>query len=178
MRRISVNRPAEKLRGVKRRLRALDKWADSFEGYFPSEYAQEKYWNWKLPVLDRLVGPPTTTNDIQAHCAYAVLRATKHLLEARPEEYNHAVVSALITYPQMFSSEICIFFDKEYFESFYDRNNEWQSLTPIKDQELSKTLNFVVPDRFIQAGYVHRTKDEWEGEVTTYKEQLWSYHAI
>lgn len=62
MRRISINRPKEKVRGIKRRLRVLDKWADSFEGYFPSEYAHEKYWNWKLPVLDRLVGPPTTQN--------------------------------------------------------------------------------------------------------------------
>lgn len=177
MRRITINRPKEKVRGIKRRLGVLDKWADSFEGYFPSEYAQEKYWNWKLPVLDRLVGPPTTTNEIQAHCSQAILRAAKHLFEARPEEYSQAVVSALITYPQMFGSEICIFFDKDYFASFFDRNCEWESLTPINGEELSKSLNFDVPHPFIQSGYIHTTKDEWEGEITTYEEEWWSFHA-
>ncbi|MHA7000258.1 DUF3916 domain-containing protein [Aeromonas schubertii] len=177
MRRISVNRPKEKVRGIKRRLRALDNWADSFEGCFPSEYADEKYCNWKIPVLDRLVGPPTTTNEIQAHCAQAILRAVKHLFEARPDEYNYAIVSALITYPQMFGSEVCIFFDKEYYDSFYDRNSEWQSLTPIENRKLSSVLNFDVPNPIIQKGYVHRTKDEWEGEITTYEEEWWSFSA-
>lgn len=177
MRRISFNRPKEKLRGLKRRLRALDKWADSFQGYFPAEYADEKYWNWKLPVLDRLVGPPTTNIEIQTHCAKAIMRATDHLLEARPSECKHAIISALITYPHMFGSEICIFFDTDYFESFFQRNSEWQSLTPLKTKELSKSLKFNLPNGFIQTGYIHKTKDEWEGKITTFKEEWWSYHA-
>lgn len=177
MRRISINRPKEKVRGVKRRLRNLDKWADSFEGYFPSEHASERYWNWKLPVLDRLVGPPATSSEIQAHCAQAILRAATHLLEARPKEYSHAVVSALITHPQMFGSEICIFFDEDYFESFYNRNNEWQTLTPINDKDIAKTLSFDVPYPFVQSGYVYRIKDEWEGDITTYEEEWWRFHA-
>ena len=178
MRRISINRPRAKVRGVERRLRALDKWADSFEGYFPSEYSQEKYWNWKLPVLDRLVEPPTTNHEIQACCAQALLRAAKHLFEAKPEGYDQAVVSALITYPDMFSSEICVFFDRGYFDSFFDRNSEWQSLSAIPDRKLSNSLSLEVPSPFIQSGYLYRTKDEWEGEVTTYEGEWWSFHAL
>jgi hypothetical protein len=177
MRRISPDRPKQKVRGVKRRLRALDKWADSFEGYFPSEYASERYWNWKLPVLDRLVGPPTTTDEIQKHCAEAILRAVKHLLDAKPEKHGHVVVSALITYPEMFGSEICIFFDKDYFDSFFDRTSEWQSLTPIENNELSLSLDFEVPFPLTQKGFIHKTKDEWEGEVITNEEEWWSFYA-
>ena len=178
MRRISVKRPKAKVRGVERRMRALDKWADSFDGYFPSEYSQERYWNWKLPVLDRLVEPPTTSDEIQSRCAQAILRAAKNLLEARPKEYDQAVVSALITYPDMFSSEICIFFDREYFDSFFDRNSEWQSLSPIPDRKLSKLLSLEVPSPFIQSGYLYQIKDEWEGEVTTYEGEWWSFYAF
>lgn len=178
MRRISVCRPKEKVRGIKRRLRSLDKWVNSFEGYFPSECANEKYWNLKLPVLDRLVGPPTTTNEIQAHCAQAILKAAKYLLDARPVECSSAVVTVLIAYPQMFGSEICIFFNKEYYDSFYNRNSEWQSLTLIQGKQLSKELKFEVPHKFVEIGYTHKIKDECDGEVSIYEEEWWSFSAL
>ena len=175
MRRRSFNRPNEKLRGAERRLRSLNKWADSFEGYFPSEHASEKYWNWKIPVLDRLVCPPTTTDAIQKHCAQAILRAIGHIEKAKPPEHSNAIVSALITYPQMFSSEICIFFDKGYFEHFYQRSSEWQSLSILGEGSLSESLDLNLPTNFQERGYLFQSKDEWEGQVTTHEEQWWCY---
>jgi len=163
------------VRGAKRRLRALDRWADSFEGYFPVEDADEKYWHWKLPVLDRLVKPPTTTKEIQSHCAKAILRAVIHLSNAKPPQFKSAIVTALITYPEMFGSELCIFFDSDYFESFYDRDNDWQSVKPMKSGSLAKHLGFEVPDTFIEVGYIHQAKDDWEGETKVFKEEWWSY---
>jgi hypothetical protein len=78
----------------------------------------------------------------------------------------------------MFSSEICIFFDREYFDSFFDRNSEWQSLSPIPNRKLSKLLSLEVPSPFIQSGYLYQIKDEWEGEVTTYEGEWWSFYAF
>ncbi|OUS29195.1 hypothetical protein A9Q99_08760 [Gammaproteobacteria bacterium 45_16_T64] len=176
MRRMSVNRPKEKVRGVERRLRVLDRWADSFKGCFPIEHSNQQYWNWKLPVLDRLVGPPTTNDDIQSHCTKALLRAAAYLSEAKPKECEGAVIAVLITYPQMFASEICVFFDREYFESFFKRDGEWQSVTPVDKLPLSNTLNFNIPSSFSETGYIHKTKDEWEGEVTLFEEEWWSYY--
>ena len=177
MRRISTDRPIAKVRGIKRRLRAIDKWSDSFEGYFPSEHSSERYWNWKLPVLDRLVAPPITTNEIQAHCAKAILKAVEHLSTAKPEQYKNSIVTALITYPDMFGSEICVFFDKEYYESFFKRNSEWESLISIEGNSLSESLGFKLPESFTETGFVFSTKEEWEGEVTTFEQEWWSYRA-
>lgn len=178
MRRISLNQPKEKVRGIKRRLKALDDWADSFDGYFPTEYANEKYWNWEIPVLDRLVGPPTTTEDIQRHCARAILRATEHISNAKPDAYKDAIVTSLITYPQMFNSKICVFFDPEHFESFYKRDSEWQSLDKINDKHLSKELGFKLPKFLNETGYLYSSKDEWEGEITTFEEEWWCFNEI
>ena len=177
MRRISTDRPIAKVRGIKRRLRAIDIWAHSFEGYFPSEHSSERYWNWKIPVLDRLVAPPITTTEIQAHCANALLKAVKHLSTAKPEQYKNAIVTALITYPDMFGSEICVFFDNEYYESFFKRNSEWESLMPIKCKSLSESLGYQLPKLFTETGFVFKTKDVWEGKVTSYEQEWWSYRG-
>ena len=177
MRRITIDRPLAKVRGIKRRLRAIDKWSDSFDGYFPSEHSSERYWNCKLPVLDRLVAPPITTNEIQAHCASALLRAIKHLSAAKPEQFKNAIVTALITYPDMFGSEICIFFDNEYYESFFKRNSEWESLILIEGKSLSEKLDFQLAESFTETGFDFSSKDEWEGEVTTFEQEWWSYRA-
>lgn len=176
MRRISINRPKERVRGIRRRLRALDKWADSFSGYFPTEYSRGKYWNCKLPVLDRLVGPPTTTREIQARCARAILKAAEHILAAKPDDHRGAVVTALMTYPQMFGSELCVFFDRSYYKSFFERNTEWQSLTPIHHRSMSTSLGFETPKQFGERGFIHRTTDDWDEEVTTSEEEWWSFY--
>lgn len=75
----------------------------------------------------------------------------------------------------MFSSEICIFFDKEYFEPFYQRSGEWQSLSTLGEGSLLESLGLNLPQSFQERGYLFQSKDEWEGEVTTYEEQWWCY---
>jgi len=175
MRQLNIGREKKKLRGVKRRLRALDYWADSAKGYFPSEDADEKYSNWKIPVYQGLVEPPTTNIAIQKHCIYALLRAANYFVEAKPKEMEHAIVTVLIPYPDMFSSEICVFFDQDYFVEFYQRNNEWQSLTPTTEPQLSSTLDFIVPAPFSEVGFHHKIQDKDEDEIFTFENEWWSY---
>ncbi len=176
MRRVSVHRPKEKVRGIERRLKAIDAWADSFEGYFPSEYKKNSYWNYKIPTLDRLVNPPTTSIDIQKHCVLAMFQAMEHLAIAKPDECSDAIITTLIQYPKMFHSELCIFFDKEYYDFFYTRNNTDQSLTPIVENvRLSDKLNIRVPKIFNEKGYIHNYTDDWEGNWKQYSEEWWSY---
>ena len=174
-RRINVSRRYPKIRGIKRRLKALDCWANSFVGYFPVEHAGEQYWNYKIPVLDILVSPPKTTRKIQAHCANSLITAANHLLEARPPELADAKVTALITYPDMFSSELCIFFDSNYFNSFFDRHDEYQSLTLLnKELSLITKLDLKLPQAFQAIGFEFRNNGNGLDELTDYIEQWWS----
>ena len=82
-RRINVTKRQPKIRGIKRRLQALDYWANSFRGYFPVK-CDDRYWNYKIPALDILVNRPTTTTKIQRRCTKALIEAAHHLLAARP----------------------------------------------------------------------------------------------
>ncbi len=178
MRSISPHRPKEKLRGIKRRLKAIDKWADTFKDYFPTEYSEEKYCNWKIPVLDRMVNRPTTTKELQAHCANALFKAASYIEDAKPEALKTAKVSVLLTHPDMFSSEICVFFDEQYFEWFFDRHGEEHKLKKLSSGSLAKELNLIIPQGFSEVGYQSTMKNEYDGEVSIHEENWWLYSKI
>ena len=108
----------KKLRGVKRRLRALQQWADSFQGYFPTDLPPtERYWNWKIPVQANLVMGRYTTPEIQAQCAQSLIDACQHLMQNKTGAAKNWRVTAVICLPDFFTSEICIFKDESYFDS-------------------------------------------------------------
>lgn len=146
-RRISVSN--KKLRGVPRRLRALETWAARFEGVVRprSDYA-ERYWNWKIPVHAALIEGHQTNLAIKSRCVAALLTAAQHLANAaataRPDGYYR--VAGLITWPWLFSSEVTIFYDKEYYEGFLGDANE---LSPTL---LSDMLSLSVPIDFLEHG--------------------------
>ncbi|MEM7590006.1 MAG: DUF3916 domain-containing protein [Cyanobacteria bacterium P01_A01_bin.83] len=174
-RQISVSRRYSKIRGVKRRLNALDSWAKSFEGYFPPENKNLKYWNRKIPVLDILVSPPKTTKKIQARCLNSLIQAANHLLDARPSKMTFAKVTVLITYPDMFGSEICIFFDPNYFDSFFDIESQDQSLCLLTGkQSLADQLGVNLPEIYEEVGFEFKSNDNGLNGLTDYIEQWWS----
>ncbi|SDU21116.1 DUF3916 domain-containing protein [Halopseudomonas salegens] len=130
MRRISFSRPKEKVRGATRRLKALDEWADQFEGYFPAEWSGQRYLDYRIPVLDRLVDPPTTKPEWQAQAVRAMFRALKNLNDAKPDTHSRVQIDLILTWPDLHGSTIIVFFDDAYRKGFYDKDDEWQKRIP------------------------------------------------
>jgi hypothetical protein len=111
----------KKLRGVPRRLRAIDRWAEGFNGYFPdlSPLLEkgERYYNWKIPVHASLVQGKQATLEQKAACAQAMIKACSYLMAAKPPRWKAVRVTADIQLPHMFWSELCLYLDEAYFES-------------------------------------------------------------
>ena len=178
-RQINISQRSPKIRGIKRRLNALDRWSHSFQDYFPSDAGNCEYWNWKIPILDILVNPPQTTPKIQARCLNSLIQAANYLIDARPWELSFARVTVLITYPAMFSSELCIFFDPNYFDSFFNRANDYQSLSLLNNaQSLSKRLGVRLPKIYEELGFEFKSNDDGLNGRTDYAEQWWSIREI
>jgi hypothetical protein len=171
MREITVDDFNEKVPDAARRLRALDLWAKEFAGTFPAKPAKQPFVHWKIPILDRLANPPTTTPTIQARCAQCLIDAATHLAEAKPGTLAKARVTAIISLPNLFASEVCIFFDEDYFESFTDRTAEWQRWTLLPaERNLLTEMNLRAPEDFFLIGFSEVIRDEeddgvYEGEV-------------
>ncbi len=172
MRRISLHRPNAKVRNAARHLRALRRWAEGFDGAFPVARAGARYVNWKIPVLDRLVRPPTTTPAIQRECAQCLIDAAAEIARAKPVELAHARSVAIIALPDLFESEVCVFFDEAYFGAFTDRASEGQQWTPLpKTRSLVDELALRVPDGFGALGFAEMIRDERSGQ--TREGEIW-----
>jgi hypothetical protein len=175
VRQISFSRPNQKVRGIKRRLRALDRWVDSFEQINLDDFKDGKYFHWKLPVLDRLVNRPTATKALQKSCFEALLKAAASLSKNKTSDQSEVIVTVLVTQPDMFSSQICVFFDKDYFNEFYHRDDEWGSLNEIIDNSLADILRAKCPAGFLEKGFLYQTKEQDEERTIVYESQWWLY---
>jgi hypothetical protein len=145
----------KKLRGVPRRLRALKKWAENFEGhYYPRSELGEKFCHWKIPVLSSLVNPPQTTHAIQAQCMASMLQAANFLVQAVPNnDQQYYRVACLLTLPWMFNSEVTIFYDPDYYYGFF----AYHQLEPRK---LSTEFGLILPNGFVERGCIVRDEEE------------------
>lgn len=116
MRRLSLTN--KKVRGIPRRLRALKKWSDSFKGCFPNDLEpNNRYWNWKIPILAGLIEGNHTKLSIQAECAQRLIDACNYLIEAKPVSAKDFRVTCVVCLPDMFTSEMCIYLQESYFRS-------------------------------------------------------------
>ncbi|CAM3771757.1 DUF3916 domain-containing protein [Smaragdicoccus niigatensis] len=121
MRRIDPGpwRPDKKLRNKARHMRTLRRWHAEIEDWFPGpEWLDGRdYYNFKVPAYARLLESRFTTNSIRRACINEAFLTAEVLenSELRPPDCRVAVV---ISTPDMFSSEVAIFFSEDYFERF------------------------------------------------------------
>lgn len=159
MRRLAVS---AKLRGAKRRLKALNRWADSFKDAFPADlHPEERYWNWKIPVQCNLVQGRYTTTDIQAQCAQALINASSLLTGNKPAELAHHRVTAVVCLPDMFTSELCIYLDEGYFSSHTrEASSERGSSRHIVERSLASEWGLVLPEGMGELGVLLDCPDD------------------
>lgn len=140
----------KKIRNIPRRLKALAAWASDFEGYFPDELTlEDKYCNWKIPVLTTLVEGKQATNPIRKECAQQLINAAGHLHLARPANTISCRVVANIVLPNMFSSEICIYTNLDYHRSHV---SPVSSENCIRGKSLAEEWGLVLPEWMAERG--------------------------
>jgi hypothetical protein len=165
MRRLDLH-PLKKLRNPRRRLRSLRKWRDDFTGFEYNERA-DKFEHWRIPIHAKLVSEKHTTPEIQAEVIQCLIDAAANLHAAMPPECRHMPVATLITYPFLFNSEVTLFVDPDYFQSFkpHDvtssstRSEDYQiDVEPSRVDILSK-FGIVLPAGARAGGYFMREID-------------------
>ncbi|WP_160106682.1 DUF3916 domain-containing protein [Pseudomonas izuensis] len=154
MRQIALsNKP---LRGIPRRLRALEHWASTFRDEFhPRTEHMERYTNWKIPVHEALVEGPHARIENQAFCIQQLLEAANHLSNAAERSQGYYRVACLLVWPWVHQSEITIFYDRDYYLGFLGETNT------LKPERISDVLALRIPEHFIEHGHdVTQADDE------------------
>jgi hypothetical protein len=116
MRRLDL-KPDKKLRNPERHLRQLARWPEEIVASLPDDFSGLRFWNAKVPVASKLIEPPHATPETQRACLAALFAAAAAIeaSDRRPPKSRIAVIAAT---PFMYSSEVTLFFDEEYFSTF------------------------------------------------------------
>ncbi|PHN25165.1 DUF3916 domain-containing protein [Pseudomonas sp. ICMP 561] len=146
MRKISTS--GKRVRGVARRLRALERWASSFSDiYYPRSEKGEKYNNFKIPVDMSLVQGSWARIEVQALCIQQLLEAAAHLSRAADRSQGYYRVACIFVWPWVHQSEVTVFYDRDYYLSFLGQTNA------LKPDLLSQTLALHLPEYFVEHGH-------------------------
>ncbi len=153
----------KKLRGIPRRIRAIQKWPSMFCEKFPTPQEIETgwgYWNYKIPVHRGMVEGKYATEATKRECAQALINACGNLIEAKPEWASHYRVTCSICIPDMFTSELCVYLNEDYYQGHVgNSSNEHGYQERIANRSLSSEMELVLPKGVQEIGV------------------LWSYNA-
>ncbi|OPA98359.1 hypothetical protein BFW87_05905 [Pseudomonas fluorescens] len=175
MRRLSLTN--KKLHNIPRHLRALARWADSFEGYFYKELPlQPDFVNEKIPVIENLVEGKQTTPEILANCAQQLINVAGHLLQARPDDAPECWIVACVMVPDMFSSRVCVYTDKaRYLGHTQPFDYDYFCQTRIIGRSLAAEWNLTLPTGLYEVGF-HFTHENEDGY--TFESEHWYFGEV
>ena len=152
-------------RGLRRRLDRLE--------FPPSAYPGSNYFHWKIPIGQGLVSGPTARSDFQAICAQVLIDASYCLAKRKPKGLEHTRVVTILGCPDLFDSEICVFFDPKYFASFTDRNFDDYRWSARSDAELVTRWSLDVPAEFAVRGFDTYERDDTFDPPSVTTGQTW-----
>lgn len=140
-------------------MRRLRSWAAGLgEGFDWKPYEGCGYFHWKLVLPYSLVSGPTARPALQSRATQVLIDATRALIDRRPSSLASARVVAIINLPDMFGSEVCVFFDEAYFRDFAPRDNEDQAWTAV-EASLARRWDLRLPPNFGERGFATEERD-------------------
>ena len=120
----------KKQRGQRRKLKAMFGYIDKF---VPFSDTEQKYEHFHVPSShfiesDRINGTVKT-----AFCR-KWLETTEKFISQKPIEQDFCKIVAVLSVPNLWSSQIIIFYDESYYDSFWDRTYVKQLWTLVEDE--------------------------------------------
>ncbi len=101
------------------------------------------------------------------------LEKTVQIYNSKPKELPFCKVIAVVNEPYFWSSQIIIFYDKDYYDNFFDRNSGCQIWTPINNV-ISFLRQRNINCSLSEKGYTETVYDEG----STITSNLWFYGDV
>ena len=160
----------KKQRGQRRKLAAMLR---HIAGFVPYERidADRGYECFKVPS-DMFIECPKTSSKIKTEFCRKWLQAAERFLAQKPADIGFCKVVAVVCMPNLWCSQITIFYDEQYYGTFFDRRGPYQTWTLLPgERSLLAERNISSP--LTERGYREVIVDEdyvSEGELWFYGE--------
>jgi Protein of unknown function (DUF3916) len=152
------------------RLRLIDRWVRESRGAFPADGGRP-FHRELAPVEIHPIGSEVQVRALRKALAQAHVDVAADFMLSRPRQ-SHAKILAVLCWPNVEHSQVCVFFDLDHFQSFEMRNGAQQRWTRLEGhRSLSRELGLRAPARLRERGYQEwsfdplRQSAPHEGEV-------------
>ncbi|MCR5100684.1 MAG: DUF3916 domain-containing protein [Butyrivibrio sp.] len=162
-----------KSRGQRRKLKRLLKNIAKIEPYKDIDRINKSgFEHFHVPCSGWL-NMPKTSSKIKTEFLKAWIRKTEEILKAKPEKWQFCKVVCLLCIPDLLGSQIIIFYDQEYYDTFWNRHDSYQDWSRISDGcSLMKERN--IETELKEYGFKETLTDE---DYTVHND-LWFYGEV
>lgn len=119
----------KKVRGQKRKLNNLLRDIDSIT---PSFDFKGEYEHFHIPC-GWWISEPKTSRKVKTEFCRKWLEKTRKIIDSKPQSHGFCKVVANIVTPCFWNSQIIIFYDEQYYNTFFDRKGNYQVWIPIEN---------------------------------------------
>lgn len=142
---------------------------------FPTPYPGQGYWDYKIPVHQGAVDGPRASHAFRQTCVEMLLLGCTILRTRKPTSASFVRVVAVVTLPELFASNLTVFFDESYHQEFFLRSRSWQTWTPLPPgrsllREWAIPKHFTLPER----GY----RETIDGDDYHHEGEIWFYGDV
>ncbi len=160
----------KKQRGQKHKLKAL---LNNINQICPFQNTDCQYEHFLVPS-DRFISSPKTREKIKTAFCKAWLDKTAEIIEQKPCDLSFCRVVALIDESDLWKSQIIIFYDRNYYDSFWSRESDEQTWSPIVQQGMSFIQLRHIDTNLKEKGYYETINDL----DFVHKTRIWFYGDI
>lgn len=164
----------KKVRGLKKKCLTMIETLTAQTNKFPVEYASEEYWHCHLPISQSFIDSKHTPRSVRKLCMQTMIDRANFLAQHKHHANKNYRVLCLVSLPNLWASEITIFFTQSYFENFFNRNTPWQKWAQLNNRNIVKEYNLIIPSNFQVKGYKHECFDEDDPQKLTYSGETWA----
>lgn len=120
----------KKQRGQRRKLKAMFRCIEDFIPFFETDKAYEHFHVPSSPFIESR----RTSGAAKTEFCRKWLETTERFMLQKPAELEFCKIVALLSVPSYWSSQIIIFYDKAYYESFWKRKGPEQFWTLTQEK--------------------------------------------
>ena len=160
----------KKQRGQKRKLNTL---LNNIEHISPYQNVECLYECFRVPS-GRFISSPKTYGRIKTQFCRTWLDKTVEVIKQKPNHLSFCRVVAVIDEFDLWNSQIIVFYDRNYYESFWGRTSGAQIWQPISKKGKSFIKERNISSTLAEKGYVEIINDVDYSRRT----RLWFYGDV
>lgn len=158
----------KKTRGLRRKCRVLVATLIKLTEEFPEGSSDKEFWHFHIPVKKSFADSKRTPKKARKLLIQTLINRSEYLSTLKPSGNVFCKVVCIICKQELSRSQIIIFFNKEYFNSFFIRNDEEQVWILIETNEFDIKSMYNIPLRFSIKYYLENIYDGdvvWKDEL-------------